>query len=296
MKRLLIAVVLVGCGKSDRPVPTQADKTALVTEACPMVTGAYFFEVSKDGRTSHILGTRHIGIGLFRFPDIVGKTLDSAALLVEEIAPGNLDKPTFKSEPLRTELGPSDWAHFQELVTPPVAKRMENMQGIVAALVLIAMYEDVTMLLDKQIAERAELAKIPGAGLETSSFQMNLLTKLLDVRLVRALVEETPSREKLWQLTHDGIQRYCQGTEKEEQIVDGVEEQQMLAHGFTKADLDKIQDELLYDRNTAWIPKLDKIFEQDKVFVAVGAGHLMGPRGVIELLKQRGYVITRITK
>jgi uncharacterized protein YbaP (TraB family) len=296
MKRLVMAVALACCGKSDVPVPTQADKTALVNEACPMVTGAYFFEVSKDGRTSHILGTRHISVGLFKFPDVVGKTLDAASLLVEEVAPGALDKPTFKSEPLREELGPTDWAHFEELVTARVAKRMENMQGIVAALILIAMYEDVTVLLDKQIAERAELAKIPGAGLETSSFQMDLLVKLLDLRLVKALVEETPNRAKLRQLTHDGIASYCQGTEKEAEIFDGVEEQQMLAHGFTKADLDKIQDELLYDRNTEWIPKLEKIFEQDKVFVAVGAGHLEGPRGVIELLKQRGYAITRITK
>ena len=290
-----MAVLLACCGKSDVPVPTQADKTALVNEVCPMVTGAYFFEVSKAGRTSHILGTRHIGIGLFKFPGVVGKTLDDASLLVEEIAPGMQDKPTFKSEPLRAELGPTDWAHFEELVTAPIAKRMENMQAIVAALILIAMYEDVTVLLDKQIAERAELEKIPGAGLETSSFQLDLLAKLLDVRLVKALVEEIPNRAKLRQLTHDGIERYCQGTEKPE-IVDGVDEQQMLAHGFTKTDLDKIQDELLYDRNTEWIPKLEKIFEQDKVFVAVGAGHLQGPRGVIDLLKQRGYAITRITK
>ena len=112
---------------------------------------------------------------------------------------------------------------------------------------------------------------------------------------MKALVEETPNRAKLRQATHDGIERYCKGTEKEAEVVDGVEEQQMLAHGFTKADLDKIQEDLLYKRNADWIPKLEKIFEQDKVFVAVGAGHLQGPRGVIELLKQRGYTVQRIT-
>ncbi len=51
----------------------------------------------------------------------------------------------------------------------------------------------------------------------------------------------------------------------------------------------------MYKRNTDWVPKLEAFFEQDNVFVAVGAGHLRGERNVIDLLRARGYTITRIT-
>jgi len=237
-----------------------------------------------------------MGVGLAKFPDIVTKTLDAASLLVEETAPGEHEKPNFKPEPLREELGPKAWEHFEELMGEQAAKRMENMQSIVAALVLITMFEDLTVALDKQIEARAKDKAIPGAGLETSAFQFDLLGKLIDVRLMKALVDETPDREKLRKLTHDGLERYCTGTDKDTEIMDGVEEEQMLAHGYTKADLDNFHELLLYKRNTDWIPKLEKIFEQDNVFVAVGAGHLRGARGVIELLKARGYAITRITR
>ena len=53
---------------------------------------------------------------------------------------------------------------------------------------------------------------------------------------------------------------------------------------------------LVFKRNADWIPKLSKLFEQDNVFVAVGADHLIGPRGVIELMKAQGFAVKRITK
>jgi hypothetical protein len=70
----------------------------------------------------------------------------------------------------------------------------------------------------------------------------------------------------------------------------------MLKAGYTAAELDAMDDVLVYKRNADWIPKLSKIFEDDNVFVAVGADHLIGPRGVIELLKKAGFSATRITK
>ncbi len=296
--KLLWVVVVAACGggKSDLPLPTQQDKIELVNAACPVVSGAYFFEVTKDGRASHILGTRHISISLTKFPEVVRTTLDHASLLVEEIAPEDHPKPTFKDEALREQLGPEQWAHYEELVGPVFAKRVEHKPSLVASLLLIAMYEDLTIALDKQLAERATADKIPSAGLELSSFQMDLISKLLDIRLLKAFIDETPNRAKLRELAHDGMEHYCKGDEKEESPVEGVEEKQLLSHGYTKADVASFKEVLLYQRNTDWIPKLEKLFEQDRVFVAVGAGHLQGPRGVIELLRARGYTITRITK
>ena len=65
------------------------------------------------------------------------------------------------------------------------------------------------------------------------------------------------------------------------------------AHG---AEIDKLDEKLVYARNDDWIPKLEKLFATGGVFVAVGADHLSGPRGVIALLAARGFKVTRVTK
>ena len=53
-------------------------------------------------------------------------------------------------------------------------------------------------------------------------------------------------------------------------------------------------DLFLYDRNKRWIPKLIAEMQKKKSFVAVGAGHLFGEQGIIDLLKKEGYEITAI--
>lgn len=51
---------------------------------------------------------------------------------------------------------------------------------------------------------------------------------------------------------------------------------------------------LLERRNVAWIPKLETAMAEKPAFVAVGAGHLGGPKGVINLLKKNGYKVRPI--
>ena len=51
---------------------------------------------------------------------------------------------------------------------------------------------------------------------------------------------------------------------------------------------------LLDDRNVAWIPKLESSIKTTPSFIAVGAGHLGGKNGVIQLLRAKGYKITPI--
>lgn len=74
---------------------------------------------------------------------------------------------------------------------------------------------------------------------------------------------------------------------------------------YQKQDLDKLWelsqdwDEsmgemtlLLDDRNKKWIPKLKPLLDEGKVFIAVGALHLPGKMGVLELLKAEGYEVS----
>ena len=55
--------------------------------------------------------------------------------------------------------------------------------------------------------------------------------------------------------------------------------------------MEEHQDILLDDRNKNWVGQLKTIMQKESVFVAVGAGHLVGNKGLIALLKKEGYTV-----
>lgn len=51
------------------------------------------------------------------------------------------------------------------------------------------------------------------------------------------------------------------------------------------------EDILLNKRNINWVEKLGTILKKENVFIAVGAGHLVGGNGLITLLRKKGYKV-----
>ncbi len=56
--------------------------------------------------------------------------------------------------------------------------------------------------------------------------------------------------------------------------------------------LGKYEEDLLLARNRNWIPVIEKQVKLKPTFIAVGAGHLGGVGGVIDLLRKKGYKVT----
>ncbi len=54
---------------------------------------------------------------------------------------------------------------------------------------------------------------------------------------------------------------------------------------------DKYEEILLTDRNKNWVTQLKSIMKKESVFVAVGAGHLVGEKGLLNLLLKEGYTV-----
>ena len=53
-----------------------------------------------------------------------------------------------------------------------------------------------------------------------------------------------------------------------------------------------IEDRLLTQRNKDWIQRIENMLKEPKnTMVIVGAGHLIGPKGLIEILKKEGYEV-----
>lgn len=61
--------------------------------------------------------------------------------------------------------------------------------------------------------------------------------------------------------------------------------------GKSEFGSEKYEDLLLTKRNVNWVQKLNTIMNKESVFVAVGAGHLLGPKGLIALLQSEGYKV-----
>lgn len=57
----------------------------------------------------------------------------------------------------------------------------------------------------------------------------------------------------------------------------------------------EIYDSLLKQRNLRWIPQIEEMMnDPDTEFVLVGAAHLIGPEGLVVLLRQAGYQVTQL--
>jgi hypothetical protein len=71
------------------------------------------------------------------------------------------------------------------------------------------------------------------------------------------------------------------------EMIKSMEEDGGKIGGVTKEDF-------LDNRNKRWIPKLVQFMNTKTIFIAVGAGHLAGENGVIQLLRNQGYIVSPI--
>ena len=52
---------------------------------------------------------------------------------------------------------------------------------------------------------------------------------------------------------------------------------------------------LLVERNKNWMPKIEALFARTgRALVVVGAAHLVGPDGVVAMLKAKGYTVEQL--
>jgi len=73
---------------------------------------------------------------------------------------------------------------------------------------------------------------------------------------------------------------------------DGDKLAQMLDKGLKESAA--IYKRLITDRNRNWIPKIEELARGEKnAIIIVGAGHLVGKEGLVELLKKDGLKVTQ---
>lgn len=138
---------------------------------------------------------------------------------------------------------------------------------------------------DQYLAGRAKESGKPVVGLETLEFQLGLFDQMSKADQEAMLQQTLQDLDRLEKYVEDIVQSWAKGDT-------GAVEQ--LLHGGAK-EFPELHRKLFTERNRRWLPQIEKFIEQGgNAMVVVGAAHLVGKDGVIELLKQKGYKVEQL--
>jgi uncharacterized protein YbaP (TraB family) len=284
---------------SDTASDTASDETAKkATDEAPKkaeettkhLADPFFYKIQgPDGASGHILGSMHMGVDAeTELPPRVWAAMTAATVLVIEadIRDASMSSGMMlpKGESLRDMLGEKHWKLVEEKLGSGMAKMMVGMKPAAVAATIGMKGLPITMPMELALILKADEAKIKVDYLETAAFQLDLLTKIMDTDFLKHMLETSKPEDSTKLLD----------------IYRGGDEEALLAAILTPdawgQDFDSNIEAMLYKRNDDWIPKLEKLFAQKGAFVAVGAAHLVGPRGVLASLKKLGYTVERVSK
>jgi hypothetical protein len=121
-------------------------------------------------------------------------------------------------------------------------------------------------------------------GLETMAFQASVFDSIPYKEQAKELVKSIDSLEAYKKYFETMVKVY------KNQELSKIQEL------FSKSEfgMEENQDILLDNRNKNWVTQLNVIMNKEPVFIAVGAGHLVGEMGLITLLRKEGYTLRPI--
>ena len=130
-----------------------------------------------------------------------------------------------------------------------------------------------------EIGEIAKKKNLETDGLETMEFQVSIFDSIPYGIQAKMLLESVLSAHENEEQMKQMYRNYKEQNLNALNQTISKEDQQLLPY----------LEMMLYNRNKNWIPIIKKAIEKEACFFAVGAGHLGGERGVIQLLKNEGY-------
>ena len=136
--------------------------------------------------------------------------------------------------------------------------------------------------MEQLIMQQAKKDDVQIKGMETMEYQMSIFDSIpysfQAKQLVKMVEDDNKDEESEMKQMTDAYRN--QQLDKMEEM---TKKEDMGIKNFT--------DLLLYNRNTAWAKKLEGLLAGNSLVIAVGAGHLPGEKGVINLLRKAGYKV-----
>lgn len=134
--------------------------------------------------------------------------------------------------------------------------------------------------LDRYFYNKARAQQKPRRALETIRFQTDLFAAMPDELQARMLEQTLKEFYQADAFLNEIFQGWKNGNAA---VLDSVLSE-------NAADFPEIHQRLFLDRNVAWVGHIEGyLTEREPYLVIVGAGHLVGKAGVVDLLRRKGY-------
>lgn len=137
---------------------------------------------------------------------------------------------------------------------------------------------------EMEFMEMAQKEELEMAGLETIQYQMSIFDSIPYPVQAEMLVESIKVTDTEDDQFAEMVKLY------KDQNLAGMQEM----FGAEEGGLGDYEDVMLNNRNRNWIPVMAKMMAEKKTFFAVGAGHLGGKYGVVNLLREAGYSVSPV--
>jgi uncharacterized protein YbaP (TraB family) len=284
-----------------RTLTSVAAALAFVFVATAAQAKTFAWKVTGKGGVVHLVGSVHLlSKDFYPLNPALEAAYKDADLLLEEVDLAEMLDPAAQmgllsrgmlpsSTPLDKVLSPATWTlvtkRAADLGVPVEPFRLLKPWLVALMLVQVEWQKagfDAELGLDKHFYDRAKADGKSTQGLETAEYQISRLDEMtmeqqehLLSESLKDLDSEKANMTKLVDAWHagdaPGVERIVLSELKQEPL---------------------LYQRLLVDRNRNWIPKIEALLgRQRHSMVVVGAAHLVGPDGLIAMLRARGYTV-----
>ncbi|WP_341838931.1 TraB/GumN family protein [Chitinophaga caseinilytica] len=255
------------------------------------------YRISGNGlsQPSYLYGTVHLICERdFKMPAGLEKAVKTTQSLYLEV---DMDDPNLilamapllqSNEPgysLSDAFTPADFKKLDRFMSDSLGMDLVNFKKmkpmVLLSVILPKMLECKTSVsYEQKLMELAKGAGKPVEGLEEIADQIAVFDNMpdsLEARMIMDYINDIPKQKAIFSRL---IANYKKG--------DVAALHQMLGES---PEFKGYEDVLVYNRNRNWIPVMDKAMRQNGALFAVGAMHLGGEKGVISLLKKKGFKV-----
>ena len=262
---------------------------------------ALLWEISGNGleKSSYLFGTIHVTCNA-TLSEHVKDALNKTSQLALEI---DMDDPSMQgkimlnmrmkeNKTLKNFVSEEDFAAIDSLFTKKVGMSVKMLQSmkpsLLSAMFLPSLLDCPMQSIEGELIKVAKEQKEDIKGLETVASQMEIFD----------LIPYEDQVEELLKSVKDNLLRDKENLVKMLEIYDSENITKMLTHmeDDKENNLGKYMDIMLDKRNKNWIPVIIAYAKEQPTFFGVGAGHLAGENGVIQLLRKEGYTLKPIQK
>lgn len=298
---LLACVALVGCQKQSEkpstpppavepavatPEPSTAEPEEKLPEHKPLL-----WQIDGPKGPVYLLGTIHVGFDADeRLPEYVWERMNSSEVFVMETdlsqaqASMGARAALPEGQTLEAMLGEKHWGELDQRLGG-VADQFNSVKPwFIVSMLTMKMLPDGPRPapMDQVLHQRAVEQGKKLSYLETPDFQLSVLEETLTLDELKEMLDEFDEQKGDLAKMLD----YYQAGD-----VDSI-----ISVSFKdKDEKPEMYEKLFYQRNENWIPKIKNMVDHGNVFVAFGAGHMFGERGVLDLLEKEGIKAYRVT-